>query len=93
MGRSRYKIYEEEYPYFMTSSVVGGYPVFSIPKAAQIILDGFCFLQDERHVKINAYVIMENHIHFIASGDDIAEKVGLFKSFAARQIIELPEFK
>jgi len=89
MGRSRYKIYEEEYPYFITSSIVGGYPIFSMPEAAQIVLDGLIFLQNERDVQINAYVVMENHIHFIALGDDLAGKIGLFKSYTARQIIDM----
>ena len=89
MGRSRYKIYEEEYPYFMTSSIVNGYPLFSIPDAARQILDGLRFLQEERDVILYAYVIMENHIHFIASGRDLKEKVRLFKSYSARRIIDL----
>jgi hypothetical protein len=28
MARSRYKIYEEEYPYFITSSITSGLPLF-----------------------------------------------------------------
>ena len=72
----------------MTSSIVNSYPIFSIAEIAQIVLDGFCFLQDKRQVKLYAYVIMENHIHFIASGKDLSEKVRLFKSYAARKVID-----
>lgn len=88
MGRSRYKIYEEWYPYFMTSSVIDWMPVFDSLEINQIILDGFMFLQKERDVTIYAYIIMKDHIHFIASGEDLSEKIRLFKSYSARQIID-----
>ncbi len=88
MGRSRYKIYEEIYPYFFTSSILREYPLFSVPEVAQIILEGFVFLQNKREVNLYGYVIMENHIHFLASADQLSDKIRLFKSFAARKSIE-----
>jgi REP element-mobilizing transposase RayT len=88
MSRSRYKIYETDYPYFITNSLVEGLPLFSNPDIAQFILDGFHFLQDSRGVEIYAYVIMENHIHFIAIGEALTEKLKNFKSYTARQIID-----
>lgn len=88
MGRSRYKIYEEWYPYFMTSSVIDWMPVIERPEVARIILNGLKFLQKERDVTIYAYVIMKDHIHFIASGENLSEKVRLFKSYSAREIID-----
>ncbi|MDZ7718751.1 MAG: transposase [Balneolaceae bacterium] len=91
MSRSRYKIYETEYPYFLTSSIIDGIPLFSIPEIAELILDGFQFLQESRDVDLYAYVIMENHIHFIASNDDLPKKLKNFKSFAARRIIDFLE--
>ena len=87
MGRSRYKIYEEVYPYFITSSIVNWEPIFRQQPAGKIILDAFLFLQNHRETTIYAYVIMEDHIHFVASGDNLAEKIRLFKSYTARQII------
>ncbi|MDZ7717056.1 MAG: transposase [Balneolaceae bacterium] len=88
MGRSRYKIYEEDYPYFLTSSVVNWEPVFRRDSISNIILDSFEFLQSRREVTLYAYVIMEDHIHFIASGNDLAEKIRLFKSYTARKVID-----
>nr|WP_255233349.1 transposase [Aliifodinibius salipaludis] len=72
----------------MTSSVVGWVPVFDIHEVARMILDGFMFLQKERQVAIYAYVIMKDHIHFIASGENLSKKVRLFKSYTAREIID-----
>ncbi|WP_234567245.1 hypothetical protein [Rhodohalobacter sp. 614A] len=67
MGRSRYKIYETEYLHFLTSSIVDGIPLFANPEIVNLILEGLQFLQKSRNVDLYAYVIMENHLHFIAS--------------------------
>lgn len=88
MTRSRYKIYETEYPYLISSSIVYGLPIFGLSAISEIILDSFQFLQDERDTQIYAYVIMENHIHFIAQSDLLAEKVSAFKSHTARKSID-----
>ena len=53
-----------------------------------ILLDSWRFLQRERGVRIFGYVILENHLHWIASADDLAEQVGRFKSYTARRIID-----
>jgi len=54
MSRTRYRIYETEYPYFITNSIVNGYPVFSTPLAADVILESLSFLQNHRKVKLFA---------------------------------------
>lgn len=92
MGRSRYKIHETDYPYFLTSTIVDGLPLFANPEIAQIVLEGLLFLQESRDVDLFGYVIMENHIHFVAKGDNLSEKLKNFKSFSARQIINFLEF-
>jgi REP element-mobilizing transposase RayT len=88
MPRSRYRIFEDEYPYFRTNTVVAWLPVFVRPAFADIILDSWRFLQRQRGVRIFGWVIMENHLHWIAQGEGMAEQVGRFKSFTARRIID-----
>jgi len=39
-------------------------------------------------MRIFAYVIMENHMHVIASSDSLSEEIRKFKSFTARSIID-----
>ena len=34
------------------------------------------------------YVVLENHVHFIASAKDLPKEVGDFKSYTARRIID-----
>lgn len=88
MARTSYKVYEKEYPYFMTCSVVDWLPVFSMPKAGQIILDSLKFLQKEREFTLYVYVIMENHLHLIAQSKDLERNMRSFKSFTAREIVD-----
>ncbi|MDZ7808116.1 MAG: transposase [Gracilimonas sp.] len=87
MGRSRYKVYEECFPYFITSSIVEGIPLFANSNLAEMVLQAVVFLQKKRKVEVNAYVIMENHIHLIAKGKDLSEHFRNFKSYTAHQMI------
>ena len=88
MGRSRYRIFETHYPYFLTSTIVGWLPVFTRPWCVQILFESWKFLQDHLRLSLLGYVVMENHIHWIALGDDLPKEVGDFKSFTARKIID-----
>ena len=88
MSRSRYRIFETEYPYFLTCTVVAWLPVFIHPCFANIIFDSWRFLQKAREVKIFGYVVMENHVHWIAQARDLALQVGRFKSYTARRILD-----
>jgi len=88
MPRSRYRIYENRQPHFLTCTVVNWLPVFGSPSIAQIVLDSFRFLQEQDRIQIYAYVIMETHLHLIASSDHLPKEIGNFKSFTARKIID-----
>ncbi len=89
MGRSRYKIHEHRCPHFATCTVVGWLPVFMRPEAVEILLDSLRFLQRERGLQLFGYVIMQNHLHLIATADNLAMRLGQFKSFTARSILDL----
>ncbi len=88
MPRSRYRTLDREAPHFFTCTVVDWLPVFASPPIAQIILDSWKFLQESDRLDLFAFVIMENHIHWIASAGDLPKEVGDFKSFTARRIID-----
>jgi putative transposase len=91
MTRTRYRIYEKDYPYFMTCPIVGWFPVFTRPEAVQILLDSWTFLQKERGFELYGYVIMENHLHLIARAPELANAMKSFKMYTATQIIALLE--
>jgi len=89
MSRTRYRFIEGNDPHFLTCTVVGWIPVFKEERCADIILASLRFLQDQRHLTLYAYVLMENHLHLIASAKQLSKEIGNFKSFTARKIIDL----
>src|SRR5205823_12883558 len=91
--RSRYRFHEGHYAYFLTCTIVGWLPVFTRPETVQIIYDSWRFLQDNGRLTVYGYVILENHLHLIASSPDLSKEIGDFKSFTARRIIDYLEAK
>jgi REP element-mobilizing transposase RayT len=88
MGRSRYRIIEDKQPYFLTCTIINWIPIFTNPEAVKIVLDSLMFLQKQNRLILYGFVILENHLHLIASADDLAKGIGDFKSFTARKIID-----
>jgi len=88
MGRSRYKFHEKYYPYFITSTIIEGLPLFMNPGISKIILDALCYFQNENEVTLYGYVIMPNHLHLIAEHEALSGKLRAFKSFTGRSIID-----
>jgi REP element-mobilizing transposase RayT len=91
MTRTRYRIYETEYPYFITSTVNSWLPVFTRQEAADVVFDSWRYLQREREFRIFGYVILENHLHMIVSAPELPAVMHSFKSWTARKIIDLLE--
>jgi REP element-mobilizing transposase RayT len=89
MGRSRYKIYESTHPYFITCTVLHWIPIFTRTQSTDILFDSLKFLQKSDNLKITAYVILENHLHMIVSSDDISKTMAKFKSYTAKELINL----
>ena len=53
MTRTRYRIRETEYPYFLTCTVVGWLLVFTRPEAVRILFDCWRFLQQNRDFRLS----------------------------------------
>ena len=87
MTRNRYKVYEKEYPYLVTCTIVNWLDLLKPEKAKIILIDSLRFLRKEKAIKIFAYVIMHNHLHLIVSSDDLSKNICRFKSYTAKQII------
>lgn len=93
MGRSRYKIFEDSRPYFLTCTIVNWLPLFINPPIVQIVLDSLTFMQQNDRLILFAYVIMENHLHLVAASENLSKEIGDFKSYTARCIIDFLEEK
>ena len=87
MGRSRYQIFENNAPHFLTSTIVNWIPLFTRPQTVKIIIDAFTYQQQHRDVKIYGYVILENHLHLIAQSDNLKKEIHSFKSYTAKLLI------
>jgi len=89
MSRSRYKfIPGDTSPYLLTATTVNWLPLFNNPTIAEIIFDSLRFLQAHNRLTIYAYVLMENHLHLIASAEILEKEIANFKSFTARKSID-----
>jgi putative transposase len=88
MARTRYRIFDDCQPYFLTCTIVGWLPVFTRPPFVEFIYDAWQFAQRERELKLFGYVIMENHLHMIAAAPDLTGVIKKFKSFTARQMVD-----
>ncbi|WP_306547406.1 transposase [Desulfobulbus sp.] len=91
MTRSRYVIHEPEKPHFLTCTVVEWLPVFTRPDAVQILLDCWSYQRAHSGLQLFGYVILENHLHFVAQAPRLDKCLISFKSFTAARIIELLE--
>lgn len=89
MGRSRYVITEPEKPHFLTCTVVEWMPVFTRPYAVQILLDSWLHQRVHEGLQLYGYVVLENHLHFIAQAPRLDKCVSSFKSYTAARLLEL----
>ena len=89
MTRTRYKILSgDQNPYFITATTVNWLPLFINPIIAQIVIDSLKYLTSKDRLILYAYVLMENHLHLIASADNLGREIASFKSFTARKCID-----
>jgi putative transposase len=91
MSPHRQAVYKAAHPSFVTCNVLGATPVFNRPEPAQKVLDAWRLLQEQGRLTIYAYVLLEDHLHLLASADDLAKLIEGFQSAAARQILDLLE--
>jgi putative transposase len=89
MTRSRYHFLEDDAaPYFITTTTVGWLPLFANPEIAAQIINSLKYLISKGRINLIAYVIMENHVHLVASAKDISGEIAKFKSYTARCCID-----
>ena len=88
MGRSRYRVVEDGKSYFITSSVIHWLPLFAVPALAEIVIDSLNFLGQQRRISIHAWVLMETHLHLVATSQDMSGEMRKAKSYTARRIVD-----
>ena len=74
MARSRYVITEPDKPHFLTCTVMEWLPVFSRPEAVGILLGSWRYQREQEGLRLYGYVVMENHIHFLAQAEKLDKR-------------------
>jgi len=73
--------------YFVTTTVVDWVDIFTRPKYKHIVIDSLAYCQQNKGLKIYAWVLMNNHLHMIISveGDHaIADVMRDFKKYTSK---------
>lgn len=65
-SRLGYQIREPFEGHFLTCTVVDWLPILDRWEAKKIIIDSWTYCTEHKGLRLYAYVIMSNHIHFIA---------------------------
>jgi len=62
-----YKVYDQAYPHFITSTIIHWIPVFCRDEYFRVLADSLKFCVSNKGLLVHAYVIMPNHFHAILS--------------------------
>lgn len=86
---SKYKVGEDAIAHFITFSVVGWIDVFSRECYKEILINSLKYCQENKGLKLHAWVIMTNHLHLIISTNTnkIEWLVRDIKKYSSKQII------
>jgi len=86
---SKYKPGEDAIAHFVTFSVVGWIDVFSRELYKEIFIASLKHCQENKGLKLHAWVIMTNHVHLIMSTNTnkIEDIVRDLKKYTSKQII------
>jgi REP element-mobilizing transposase RayT len=87
----RYRIQPDAAVYYVTYSVVEWLPIFITEATFRIVTESLTFCHQQKHLRINAFVIMPTHMHMIvfdASFDNerLIRALTDFRKFTGRQL-------
>ena len=85
--RSKFRIYNKDAVYFVTSTIVNWIPLFNNEKYSEILINTIKHCQTHKSLILYAYVIMPDHFHMIISNDEISKLMQSIKKFTAKEII------
>ncbi len=88
-----YRITNEASVYYVTYTIVEWLPIFVSQAANQIVTESLTFCHNQKHLCINAYVIMPTHIHAIVfdadyNSDRLAATLTDFRKFTGRRLAD-----
>jgi REP element-mobilizing transposase RayT len=90
----RYRIHPEAAIYFVTYSIVEWLPLFVAEATFRIVTDSLTFCHHNKHLRINAFVIMPTHMHMIVfdggfDNERLIRTLTDFRKFTGRQLSDM----
>ena len=86
----KYKVLENTLPHFITITITNWIDLLTRPVYIEILYDSLRFCQQNKGLKIHAYVFMTNHIHLIvSSNNDVSAIIRDFKRFTSRELLKV----
>lgn len=85
-----YKIRNQSATHFLTFTIMGWIDIFSRQVYKDILLDCLNHCHKYKQLKVGAYIIMTNHVHFIwqAPDNNLSDIIRDFKSFSSKKMVE-----
>ena len=87
---SKYTIHNSQEVYFITFAVVEWADALSRPYYKDVLIESFKYCQQSKGLIIYAYVIMNNHVHLIASADEghsLSDILRDLKKFTSKKLL------
>lgn len=88
---SKYRINDHQNLHFITFATVEWVDALSRPQYKEIIIESLKYCQKNKGLVLYAYVIMNNHVHLIASakeGYSLSDILRDFKSFTSKKSLK-----
>ena len=90
---NRYQIFSHDnFPYFVTCTIVDWLPIFHEKEYARIVLDSLEYIRANKGTAINAFVLMPSHLHAILWPENdisLSDILRDFKRFTSKAISAL----
>ncbi len=82
-------LYLENWQQFFTATIQGWKHLLKDDRYKDVIINSLHFLKENKKIKINAFVIMSNHIHLIwqaTAGNTLEGEQTAFKKFTSQNL-------
>jgi REP element-mobilizing transposase RayT len=87
----KYKICDNEKPYFITMTVVGWIDIFTRPNHKNLIVNSLKYCIEKKGLVIFAWCLMTNHLHMICRAEGEYSLSGIlrdFKTFTSKKLVK-----
>ncbi|NNF33233.1 MAG: hypothetical protein HKN68_03945 [Saprospiraceae bacterium] len=73
MARTGFNITDQYSTYFVTFTAVGWMDIFTRKECKDIIIESLKYCMKNKGLVVNAYVLMESHLHMVARAEEVMD--------------------